>query len=94
MRRPLGLFLIFTSMFILAACSGSGSSDISGPVLDVGSVDSIALDQFFINGGVQDEFLGQGKFSVYLRDASSGKDLACTAAVDGMKKLSSAESSL
>lgn len=90
MRRAYVNVLLIVFILVIAACSsgGGGPADILGPTLDIGQMESLAVDQFFINGGVEDEYLGKGDFSIYLRDAGTGKDMACTAAEDGMNMLS------
>lgn len=82
--------LILVSALLLAACGSTDNSsiEITGPALDLAEVKSMAVDQFYINGGTTDEFNSKGEFSVYLRDGTSGEDVACAAATNGMDKLS------
>ncbi len=92
MKRAFALGAVIASVLFASGCSGGGggNDEISGPILDANVLDAIAIDQFFINGGVEDEYLGQGEFSVYLRDVGTGKDLACSSQADGMAPLASA----
>ncbi|MFA4873761.1 MAG: hypothetical protein WC956_00815 [bacterium] len=92
MKRASVFGVLIACAIIFPGCSGGGggASDVEGPILDVSQAEGLSLDQLFINGGVEDEYLGQGEFSVYLRDVATGKDLACTTADDGMSYFASA----
>lgn len=71
------------------SCGGSGgASSIEGPTLSIGEAMSLVLDQLYINGGLDDEYSNRAEYSVYLRDAATGQDVACTTAEGGMEKLS------
>lgn len=72
----------------VAACGGGGSSEIDGPTLSMSEAGMMVVDQLYINGGMDDEYSSEGEFSVYLRDAATGEDIACTTADGGMDKLS------
>lgn len=77
------------AMVLVAGCGGGGGADLTGPVLDISQVTSIVLDQLYMNGGMEDEYGGRGEFSVYIRDAATGQDVACTTQEDGMDDLGS-----
>lgn len=82
------LFSIIAVCLLMSACgSGGGPIKPEGPILSVDEAVSIVLDQFYVNGGLEDEFAAKGEFSVYLRDAGTGQDIACTSAQDGMKDI-------
>jgi hypothetical protein len=85
-KIAIGAVLAFAA--VLSACGGSGGTKIEGPTLSIDEVKSIVIDQLFINGGMGDEYSNTGEFSVYLRDAATGDDVACTRAEDGMEELS------
>lgn len=74
----------------VAACGGGGSSEIDGPTLSTSEANAMLVDQLYINGGMDDEYSSEGEFSVYLRDAATGKDISCTTPDGGMNKLSTA----
>ncbi len=78
---------ILAVLIIVASCGGGGGGDISGPILDVSEIKSLILEQFYINGGMEDEYRARGEFSVYVRDAATGLDVACTTQDGGMKLL-------
>lgn len=83
--------IIFASILLLSACGGGGSSpEIAGPMLSLDEAGAMVIDQLYINGGLDDEYSTRGEFSVYLRDAATGKDISCTSQEDGMKWLSTA----
>jgi hypothetical protein len=91
MKRYARSFFLFSLIAIIAAgCGGGGASSITGPILSIGEIESLMLDQFFMNGGMADEYGDHGEFSVYLRDAATGEDVACTRLEDGMSKLTAA----
>ncbi len=79
--------LILASICFLAACGSGGSTSIEGPVLSLSEVRALVIDQFFVNGGLDDEYASEGEFSLYLRDAATGQDVACTSAENGMEEL-------
>ncbi len=80
---------IIAAVVLISSCGGGGGLDLTKPFLDIGDITSIVVDQFYINGGMEDEYGGQGEFSVYMRDSATGKDVACTTQEDGMKALAS-----
>ncbi len=84
MRRMSGIFPVVASLLFLASCGGSGSGNITGPILDVSQLQSIVIDQLAISGGLEDEYRGEGEYAIYLRDAATGKDMACAGALEGM----------
>lgn len=89
MKRTLIFFVVvFLSGVVGCGSSGGDGIKIEGPLLSIDEAKSIVVDQFFVNGGLDDEYAGKGEFSVYLRDAITGKDIACATQTDGMKKLS------
>ncbi len=73
----------------LASCGSAGEINIEGPTLSTAEATALVLDQFYSSGGTKDEYEGVGEFSVYLRDASTGLDIACVHP-DDMKKASKA----
>lgn len=86
-------YIVMMLALVGVACSSSESSgppEISGPDLSVGEVGAIAIDQFYINGGLEDEYGAKGEFSVYLKDTGTGKYIACATQEDGMKGLNNA----
>jgi len=75
---------------LILSCGGSGggASTITGPTLSMSEAKELVIDQLYINGGMADEYSKKGgEFSVYLRDAATGKNFACTTLNDGMNKL-------
>jgi hypothetical protein len=81
--------IISALLLLLVGCGGSGGqANIEGPILSLDQIKSLMVDQFFVNGGLDDEYSERGEFSVYLRDAATGSDVACARAEDGMDKLS------
>ncbi len=82
--------LLFTVAALFAALGcGSGGSGITGPVLDIDEALSLKIDQFYTAAGLEDEYATTGEFSVYLRDAVTGQDIACTPQESGMNRLGS-----
>ena len=89
LKRPFTMFVMLFSILLLAGCGGSGGQEnIEGPILSIGQIKSLVVDQFFVNGGLEDEYAERGEFSIYVRDAATGRDVACTSSEDGMDKLS------
>lgn len=89
MRRAIHkLTTISFALALMAGCGGEGVTDIQGPTLSVSEAMVMVVDQLYINGGLDDEYSQKGEFSVYLRDAATGKDVACTRDDDGMDELS------
>lgn len=87
--KHIKIILIAAIVLGLSACgSDDGVIRPEGPILSLDEATAIVVDQFYINGGMEDEYAANGEFSVYLRDAATGKDVACTSADDGMEKLS------
>lgn len=82
-------FLILMALFA-SACGSGGASSITGPILSIGEIQSLLLDQLFVNGGMADEYGDHAEFSVYVRDAATGEDIACTTQEDGLAKLTAA----
>ncbi len=81
--------LTFAVFFLFTGCGGGGgATSIEGPILSIGEIKSLVVDQFFVNGGLDDEYSERGEFSIYLRDAATGRDVACASAEGGMEKLS------
>lgn len=71
---------------IFAAC---GSEDIAlkyltGPFFSSSDASAVLIDQFYINGGMDDDYAKTGQFSIYIRDAVSGTDIACASQDSGM----------
>lgn len=85
---------IVLSLACLALISSCGGGDDTvrpeGPILSVGEALSLVVDQFFVNGGLEDEYADEGEFSIYVRDTATGQDMACLTPEDGMFKLSRA----
>ncbi|MBT3182501.1 MAG: hypothetical protein HN337_08360 [Deltaproteobacteria bacterium] len=91
MKQMFKIITIACLISIFTSCGGGGGgSKIEGPTLSLGEALSIIVDQFYINSGLDDEYGSRGEFSVYLRDAATGQDVACTKAEDGMEELSTA----
>lgn len=90
MRRATGF--AFLSLLMLSACGGSGGSQIidNNPILSLDEAGMIVIDQFYVNGGLEDEYTTRGEFSVYISDAATGKNIACASAESGMKWQSAA----
>ncbi len=85
------IFIMIMSIgMTLYACGGggSGTTSIEGPLLSINEIKAMKVDQFYINGGLGDEYVNEGEFSIYLRDAATGKDVACTHIDDGMHRVS------
>jgi len=89
MKQIFKIITIACVISIFTSCGGGGGgSTIEGPTLSLGEALSIIVDQVYINSGLDDEYGSRGEFSVYLRDAATGQDVACTQADDGMEELS------
>jgi len=84
------LMVMMLALVFACGCGGGGSSEIDGPTLSISEATSMVIDQVYINGGMGDEYSSNAEFSVYLRDAATGMDVACTTAEDGMAELSTA----
>jgi len=78
---------MMVALILVASCGGGGGTSISGPILDLSEVKALVLDQFYVNGGMEDEYRSKGEFSVYVRDSATGRDVACTSQDDGMSSL-------
>lgn len=87
MKRILCISIITILLGAYSAGCGGGGTDIVGPILSLGEIKALKLDQFFINGGMDDEYRAYGEFAVYIRDAATGVDIACTRPEDGMSML-------
>jgi len=87
MKRLLCLVsVVLLITFCVAGCGGGGTS-VTGPILSISEIKSLKLDQFFINAGMEDEYRDYGEFAIYIRDAATGVDVACTRPEDGMSWL-------
>lgn len=89
--KRLTLAIVSLAVVVVSTGCGGGSGQASrpeGPILSIDQIQSLLVDQFYVNGGMEDEYGNKGEFSVYLRDAATGKDMACTSADGGMKRLS------
>jgi hypothetical protein len=87
MKRLLSLLsIVVLTSFYLAGC-GSGGTSITGPILSMSEIKALKLDQLFINAGMEDEYRDYGEFAIYIRDAATDTDVACTSQEDGMSIL-------
>jgi hypothetical protein len=81
-RASIRVVLAIAAAALCTSCGGGGGQSddqtIAGPILSLDSIQAIAVDQLFINGGMEDEYRARGEFSIYLRDAATQKDVACT----------------
>jgi len=87
MKRLILVSVIAVLLAAFASGCGGGGTTIAGPILSLNEIKALKLDQFFINGGMEDEYRDYGEFAVYLRDAATGMDVACTRPEDGMAVL-------
>lgn len=88
MKRIAVILPIILFMTGLAAgCGGSGSGGNLGPILDISQVQALVVDQLSVTGGLDDEYRSQGEYTLYLRDAATGEDLACIGAAEGMGRV-------
>ncbi|MBI4126684.1 MAG: hypothetical protein HY465_04245 [Deltaproteobacteria bacterium] len=85
-RHVFTLFFSFLAI-VMAGCSSVGIPEITGPILEADEAKALAIDQFYVNGGLDDEFSSQGEFNVYLRDAGTGQDWVCASTTDGMDEV-------
>ncbi len=85
MAGILSLILILTGF--AAGCGGGGSGGAFGPILDISQLQSLVVDQLAITGGLEDEYRNLGEYTLYLRDAATGEDLACVGAAEGMSRV-------
>lgn len=77
--------IIFVLVGCLAAGCGSGGSvaELVGPILELGEVEALRIDQLYVGSVKKDEF-GAPRFAVYLRDASTQQVIACAGHADGL----------
>ncbi len=87
MKRLSVIIIALTALCAAGCGGGGGSTTIEGPVLSINELTALVIDQFFVNGGLDDEYAARGEFSLYLRDAATGEDVACTRADEGMEEL-------
>lgn len=88
MKRISGIFsTIAIIMGLAAGCGGGGSGGSLGPILDISQVQALVVDQLAVTGGLEDEYRSQGEYTLYLRDAATGQDLACIGAAEGMGRI-------
>lgn len=86
MKRLLCFLSIAIISSYLAGCGGG--TNIVGPILSMSEIKALRLDQLFINAGMEDEYRDYGEFAIYIRDAATGIDVACTRPEDGLSLLS------
>lgn len=70
---------------LAAGCgSGGGVAELVGPILELGEVEELRIDQLYVGSVKKDEF-GAPRFAVYLRDAATQQVIACAGSADGLR---------
>ncbi len=87
MKRISGIFFTIALFVLVQSGCGGGSTTITGPILSLNEIKALVLDQLCINSGMDDEYRDYGEFSVYIRDAATGLDVACVRQEDGLDAL-------
>jgi hypothetical protein len=82
------LLSIVVIISIYTSGCGGGGTNIVGPILSMSEIKALRLDQLFINAGMEDEYRDYGEFAIYIRDAATDTEVACTRPEDGLTLLS------